>query len=87
MLEMESYTLPEKMAKLGIATVEEPVETAETSVAVVSHQNAPTAKVLERVLKRMEKLEADAAKQSEQEPKTLERASRSVEVARVEGDE
>ena len=49
-LEMESYALPEKMAKLGIASVDELVA-PETSVAVVGHQNATTAEVLERLLK------------------------------------
>ena len=57
-LEMESYALPEKMAKLGIASMDEPVEPVR-SVAAVSHRNATTAEVLERLLKRMEKLEVD----------------------------
>lgn len=65
-LEMESYALPERMAKLGIAPVDEPVE-PETSVAAVGHRNVTTAEVLERLFKRMEKLEADAAKRSELE--------------------
>ena len=60
-LEMESYSLPEKTAKLGIASLDEPAE-PETSVAVVSHRNATTAEVLDRLLKCMEKPEADAAK-------------------------
>ena len=60
-LEMESYALPEKMAKLGIASMDEPAE-PETSVAVVSHWNPTTDEVLERLLKCMEKLQADAVK-------------------------
>ena len=53
--------LPEKMAKLEIAFVDEPAE-PEPRVAAVSHWNATTTEVLERLLKRMGKLEADAAK-------------------------
>ena len=38
-LEMESYELPEKLAKVGIASVDEPVE-PETSVSAVSHRKS-----------------------------------------------
>ena len=65
-LEMKSYRLPEKMAKLRIASVEEPVK-PETSVAAVSHRNATTVEVLEKLLKHMEKLKAHPSKQSERE--------------------
>ena len=78
-LGMESYALPEKMAKLGFASVNEPTE-PEMSVAAVSHQNVSTAEVLERLLKhnygktRCECREAIRARM-----KKVERTSKSVD--------
>ena len=78
--------MPEKMAKLGIASVDEPTE-PETSVAAVSHRNVLTAELLERLLKHMEKLDANAAKLSEEERRPW-RGRRSQWIGgEVEGDE
>ena len=85
-LELESYALPEKMAKLRIAFVDKLAE-PETSVSVVSHQNATTAEVLERLLKRMEKSRRMQRSDQSKNKDCGEDVEVSEDMTRVEGDE